>query len=193
MRYFTAILVLFKTWNDLFCGCVDAATRALHCKLFIFAFAIAKSLVLSNLIPDRRVRTYFASRATRNIRKMTAETRSHIFRLCSHLLGVFKLGVISLYFFTAKPLYTWVGWLLKVTLTERASCKHESWSVFSRISIYPFLKVFFSLRFILSLETISTAEITMICLQALVLGESYAAYVAWGQKYNYKFKIPRHI
>ena len=120
-------------------------------------------------------------------------TNLHIFRRCSHFLGVFKPGVLSLYFFTAKPLYTWVCCLLKVALTECASCKRESWSVFSRITIYPFLKVFFSLRFILSLETISTAEITMICLPALVLGESYAAYVAWGQKYNYKFKIPRHI
>ena len=75
---FEDVLVLSKTWNDLFCSCVDDVS--IWWQMFNFVFLCPKRYLQFNYTT---VRTHFSSITTLNIWKMIAETRSYIFRWSS--------------------------------------------------------------------------------------------------------------
>ena len=73
--HFVDVLVLSKTWNDLFCSCVDDVS--IWWETFNFVFLCPKRWFQLN---SRRVRTHFSSIMSLNNWKMIAKGRSHIFR-----------------------------------------------------------------------------------------------------------------
>ena len=73
--HFEDVLVLSTTSNDLFCSCVDDVS--IWWQMFNFVFLCPKRWFQFN---SRIVRTHFSNIMTLNNWKMTAETRSYIFR-----------------------------------------------------------------------------------------------------------------
>ena len=73
--HFEDVLVLSKTWNDLFCSCVDDVS--IWWQMFNFVLLCPKRWFQFN---SRIVRTHFSNIMTLNNWKMIAETRSYIFR-----------------------------------------------------------------------------------------------------------------
>jgi len=73
--HFQDVLVLSKTWNDLFCSCVDDESIWWH--IFNFDLLSQKRWFKFN---SRIVRTHFASAMTLNNCDIIEETRTYIFR-----------------------------------------------------------------------------------------------------------------
>jgi len=73
--HFEDVLVLSRTWNDLFCSCVDDVN--IWWQMFNFVFLCPKRWFQFN---SRIVRTHFSSIMALKNWKMIAETRSSIFR-----------------------------------------------------------------------------------------------------------------
>ena len=76
--HFEDVLVLYPTWNDLFCSCVNDVSIL----MFNFVFSCPKRWFQFN---SRIVRTHFSSKMTLNNWKMIAETRSYFFRWRSRI------------------------------------------------------------------------------------------------------------
>ena len=74
--HFKDVLVLSKTWNDLFCCCVDDV--CIRWQMFNFVFLCPKGWFQFN---SRMVRAHFSSIMTLNNWKMIAETRSYILQM----------------------------------------------------------------------------------------------------------------
>ena len=72
--HFGDVLVLSTSWNDLFCCCVDDVS--IWWQMFNFVLCPKRWFQFNSRI----VRTHFSSKMTLNNWKMTAETRSYIFR-----------------------------------------------------------------------------------------------------------------
>ena len=73
--HFEDVLVLSRTWNDLFCSCVDDVS--IWWQLLNFVFLCLKRWFQFN---SWIVRTHFSTIMSLNNWKMITETRSHIFR-----------------------------------------------------------------------------------------------------------------
>ena len=128
--HFEDVLVLYTTWNDLFCSCVDDVS--ICWQMFKFVLLCPKRWFQFN---SRIVRTHFSSIMTLNNWKMIAETRSYIFRWrpCFRRRRVCLSSLVSLY---DDVVYHWqVNWRCKkMTLSRRNTNNTTSfpWSLFFR-------------------------------------------------------------
>ena len=79
--HFIAVLVPWKTWNNLFCNCVDVAS-------FLFVLYITKvfipvkklKIITTTYLIARKASSCFASQMICTKRKMIAEVRTYIIR-----------------------------------------------------------------------------------------------------------------